>query len=311
MKCLIVDPVHEALPRQLKQMGFEPVEKPDIAPDQIAEALSDCVGLIVRSKVTVTAELIRSAHKLKFVARAGSGLDNIDVYALKSKGIALLSAPEGNRDAVGERTLGLVLALLNKIHLCDARIRQGIWDREAGRGLELGGKTVGIIGYGNMGAAFARRLLGFGCRVISYDKSGKTGEFAQPVDLEQLREEADIVSLHIPLEDGNRGLCDDAYLSAFKKNIFLVNTSRGEIVPLAALCRALKSGKVRGAALDVLENEKLHSLTPEQREHFDYLCSLPQVVLSPHVAGWSIESYERISLVLAKKIQDWLHENPL
>jgi D-3-phosphoglycerate dehydrogenase len=226
------------------------------------------------------------------------------VEACRQRNIALFNAPEGNRVAVAEHALGMLLCLFNKLHLADRQVRGGTWDREGNRGVELMGKTVGIIGYGNTGREFARRVNAFGCPVLAYDKyqQGYGDPFAEESTLEAIYEQADVLSLHVPLTPETLGWVDENFLGRFRKEIYLVNTARGEIVPLAGLMAALESGKVHGACLDVLENEKLATLNPTQRAAFDALAASDRVLLTPHVAGWTHESYRKINLVLVEKI---------
>lgn len=304
-KILIIDEVHPSLFPMLEAIGIAYDYRPDIKPMEVCEALKDFDGLIVRSKMRITADTIRLADKLKFVARAGAGLDNIDAEALQMRGIALFGANEGNRQAVGEHALGMLLSLMRNIARGDRQVREKVWLREENRGEEIGGKNVGIIGYGNMGQSFAKVLSGFGCRILAYDRFApeKVGAPAEQVSLEVLQEEADIVSLHIPYLPENRAFADDSFFSGFRKPIWFMNTSRGEVVDHTALVQHLKSGKVKGAALDVLENEKLHTLTGPQTQDFAYLSQSGNVVLTPHIAGWTHESYVKINEVLAEKIQ--------
>lgn len=251
--------------------------------------------------------LYDAAPKLRFIARAGAGVDQIDEKELERRGITLINAPEGNRDAVGEHTLGMLLCLLNKIQLANVEVRQKIWDREGNRGIEIKGKTVGIIGYGNMGKAVAKRLQGFECQVLAHDiRPVRQDGNATLVPMETIWEQADIVSYHIPLNEHNFGLVDEAYFEKFKKPIFLVNMARGEIMPLRVIRYAMERGIVRGAALDVLENEKLNTFTPEQETAFQWLAAQPNVIFTPHVGGWTFESYDRINRVLVEKVQQLL-----
>jgi D-3-phosphoglycerate dehydrogenase / 2-oxoglutarate reductase len=304
LKVLIIDQMHPNIVPLLEEKGFAVSYRPDTPAVEVPQLLEPYEVLVLRSKLPITAELLQYAPNLKAIGRAGAGLDQIDLAEVERRGIVLAHAAEGNRDAVAEHALGMLLCLLNKLHLADRQVRQGQWLREANRGWELGGKTVGIIGYGCMGQAFARRLSGFGCRVMAYDthKTGYGTAAVEEVSLEELQQQADIVSLHIPLSEQNRGLIDEAYLNNFKKNILLINTSRGEVLPLAGLVQALKSGKVWAASLDVLENEKLQQLSPGQQQNFEYLISSESVLLSPHVAGWTHESYEKINQVLVQKL---------
>jgi D-3-phosphoglycerate dehydrogenase len=248
------------------------------------------------------------ATNLQFIARAGAGLDQIDLVEVRQRNITLLNAPEGNRYAVAEHTLAMLLSLLNNLRRGDAEVRNKIWNREGNRGTELYQKTVGIIGYGNMGSAVAKCLSGFGCRILAYDKYHPTlqDNFAESVDLETIFADTDILSLHIPLTHETYNLLNNSYLAKFKKPIYIINTARGEIINLADLVENLENGKVKGACLDVLENEKLANLSSNQQATFDKLVNLQQVIFSPHVAGWTHESYIRINEVLVEKIAIWL-----
>ncbi len=309
LKCLIVDEMHESILDMLQEIGLEVCYFPSLDRNEILDLVGDFDGLLVRSKVYVDNALLQKASRLQFIGRAGAGLDNIDVAAVEARGIQLFHAAEGNRDAVGEHAVGMLLGLMNKMLIADSQVRQKIWNREGNRGYEIHGKTVGIIGYGNMGQAFAQRLTGFGCRVIAYDKYVATidSTYATQVSLEQLQSEADIVSFHIPLTQETRGLVNYEYLNGFAKPIWLVNTARGEILELKDLILLLDKQKIQGAALDVLQNEKLHALNPAQAEVFNDLVKRTNVLLTPHVAGWTYESYFKINQVLAKKISSFVN----
>ncbi|MCS7018331.1 MAG: NAD(P)-dependent oxidoreductase [Cytophagales bacterium] len=301
---LIIDEMHPSLTNLLQQAGFNTNYAPQITRAEILAILPAYHVLIVRSKTPIDAELIHRAAALQVVARAGAGTDQIDIAALQARNIALINAPEGNRDAVGEHAVGMLLALMNKLLQADCQVRQKIWDREANRGYELMNKTVGIIGYGNTGQAFAQKLSGFGCRVLAYDKykSGFSDTYAAEATLEQLWAEAEILSLHIPLTAETRGWVNESFFDKFIHPVWFINTARGEIAPLAAIRAALQSGKLRGACLDVLEQEKLDQLTPAQAADFEWLTQQNNVLFSPHVAGWTYESYERINRVLVEKL---------
>ncbi|WP_439882241.1 NAD(P)-dependent oxidoreductase [Pontibacter sp. MBLB2868] len=305
---LIIDEMHPSIIEMLDSIGVKAVYMPAIKPAQVGEALAGFDGLIVRSKMRITAETLKHADRLKFVARAGAGVDNIDTEALQERGIALVAANEGNRQAVGEFALGLLLALMRNIALGDNQVRNKVWMREENRGEELGGKTVGIIGFGNMGQSFAQVLGGFGCRILAYDKFApeKICDPYERVTLEQLMAEADVVSLHIPYIPENLGFADDTFFGLLAKPVWFMNTSRGDVVQQSALVAHLKSGKLKGAALDVLENEKLATLTGRQQEEFDYLAKAENVILTPHIAGWTHESYVKINEVLVAKIKSLL-----
>lgn len=307
-RILIIDELHPSMFPMLQNLGVEAVYKPDIKPEEVKAALAGMNGLIVRSKMRITTDTVAQADKLKFVARAGAGLDNIEVEALEQMGIPVLGANEGNSQAVGEFTLGLLLSLLRNISHSHQQVQGKVWLREENRGEELHTQTVGIIGFGNMGQSFARVLAGFGCRVLAYDRffPEKVSLPVERVSLEELQEEADVVSLHIPYIHENLRFADDAFFGAFRKPVWFLNTSRGDVVDQQALLQHLKSGAVKGAALDVLENEKLHTLTEQQQVDFSYLASAPNVILTPHIAGWTHESYIKINEVLVQKIQHLL-----
>jgi D-3-phosphoglycerate dehydrogenase len=305
-RVLIIDEMHESIVPLLEEKGYQPDYRPAITPAQILDVLADYEVMLIRSKLPITAQVLDAGPTLKVIGRAGAGLDQIDLEEVTRRNIALLHAAEGNRDAVAEHALGMLLCLFNKLNLADRQVRQGVWLREENRGIELMGKTVGIVGYGRMGEAFARRLSGFGCRVMAYDisRKGFASELVEEVSLEALQQEADVLSLHIPLTAQNRGLVNGDYLNAFSKSIYLINTGRGEVLPLQDLVQALKSGKVKAAALDVLENEKLQQLSPQQQHNFEYLITCENVLLSPHVAGWTQESYKKINQVLVQKLEE-------
>ena len=305
LKCLVVDKMHESIVPMLEAAGYHPVYRPDITRQEILEIIADFDGLIIRSKTGVDAALIEKATRLQFIGRAGAGLDQLDVDLLNKKGIRILNAPEGNRDALGEHTIGMLLCLFNKIHLANSQVKAGIWDREGNRGVELMGKTVGLVGYGNMGQAFAKRLSSFGCKVLAYDKyvPDFKSDFAVPANMEAIFNEAEVLSFHTPLTPETRGLFDEAYMAKFKKPFYLVNTARGEIAPFSTIVGGIQAGKIAGAVLDVLENEKLQKLSPEQQGHFEFLAHSPKVLMTPHVAGWTFESYEKINEVLIEKIK--------
>ncbi|PRY05370.1 D-3-phosphoglycerate dehydrogenase [Pontibacter ummariensis] len=303
-RVLIIDEMHPSIFPMLENIGLEADYRPDIKPAEVREALQGFEGLVVRSKMRITAETLELAQSLNYVARAGAGVDNIDVQALQERGIALVSANEGNRQAVGEFALGALLALMRNMNRSDRQVREKVWLREENRGEEISGKTVGIIGFGNMGQSFARVLAGFNCRLLAYDRYApdKVKEPVLHVPLETIQAEADIVSLHIPYLPENLHLANDAFFSGFQKPVWFVNTSRGDVVDQAALVKHLRAGTLKGAALDVLENEKLQTLTAQQQENFSYLATSDQVILTPHIAGWTHESYLKINEVLVAKI---------
>ncbi len=305
MKVLVIDEMHESITPLLNELNIEVNYMPQITRQEIISIIENYEGLIVRSKTYIDAELLQNAKNLKFVARAGAGIDNVEVEALEKRNVQLINAPEGNRDALAEHAIGMLLSLFNKINTADQEVRSGKWDREGNRGVELMGKTVGLLGFGNMGSAFAKRLSSFGCKILAYDaeKTGFSNDYVEEVNLEKMQAEAQILSLHIPMNAQNKGIVNYDFLTKFKKLDYIINTSRGEVLILKDLLKFLKSGKIKGAALDVLENEKINSLNKDELSVFQILTSLKQVILTPHIAGWSFESYEKINRVLTQKIK--------
>lgn len=301
---LIADEMHLSLMPMLVKLGFMPDYQPKIGRAEIIENLNNYIGLIIRSKTFVDAELLQNAQQLRFIGRAGAGLDLIDIPYVESKNIALFAANEGNRVAVAEHVLGMTLCLMNNILIADREVRSGVWEREKNRGFELMGKTVGIIGYGNNGSETAKRFRAFGCKVLAFDKykSGFSDEFVEESSMDRIFKEVDILSLHIPLTSESNKWVDAKFLSKFSKNIILINAARGEIVSLNDLAKSITNGKVRGACLDVLENEKLQKLSDEQKASFEKLTASERVIFTPHIAGWTFESYIKINEVLIEKI---------
>ncbi|MFN4145341.1 MAG: NAD(P)-dependent oxidoreductase [Runella sp.] len=306
MNVLIVDEIHPSLFEMLDSLDLKYSYLPHLKRADILNHIADYEGLIIRSKTRVDTEILAVASRLRFVARAGAGLDLIDLEAVQKRNIRLFAANEGNCDAVAEHTVGLLLGLMAHIAKADREIRQGIWQREPNRGIELMGKTVGVIGYGFNGRATAQRLSGFGCRILAFDKylTNYGDEFATEASLSQIMKEAQVVSLHIPLTHETRHLVNDAFINQMAHPFFLLNISRGEVVDLEAVVRGMKEGKIMGAGLDVLENEKLDQLTPSQKAIVDYLRNSDKVILTPHVAGWTQESYVKINEVLVRQIAE-------
>lgn len=307
-RILIADDMHECIIPLLKDLGYEPVYMPVIDREGILKLLHEFEGLIIRSKTAVDRELIDAGTNLKFVARAGAGMDKVDEDYLIEKGIKAINAPEGNRDALGEHALGLLLALLHKIPSSNDEIKHGTWDREGNRGIELKGKIVGIYGVGNMGMSFAKKLRGFDCEIIGFDKFKGVfpGDFIKNVELDELMERTEILSIHVPLNAETRQLFTESYLRKFKNLKVLINTARGEVLNTDGLINLLEDGTLYGAGLDVLENEKLDSYSENEKAQFNKLTSFPNVLISPHVGGWTYESYQRISEVIAQKIKEEL-----
>ncbi len=289
-------------------MGFDCQTDTNSSKEAISERVGEYIGIVLRSRFSIDKPFLEKATGLRFIAREGVGLEHIDTAFAEHRGIRVLYSPEGSRDTVAEHALGLLLCLMNNLACADRQVRSGQWERESNRGTELKGKTVGILGYGNMGSAFAQRLAGFDVKVLAYDKfkSGYGDRYAQEAALQQLFDEADVLSIHIPYLTENRYFIDGAFLRNFRKNIYLVNTARGMVLHTADLVACLQSGKVLGAALDVLEYEEtsFDRFRPEKLpEPFEYLKEAGNVVLSPHIAGWSFESKEKHGLVLAGKIR--------
>lgn len=302
---LIVDDIHPVFIERVEAAGYQCDYRPAIKPAEALEILAGYAGLVMRSKFKLDRQYIDAGKNLRFVCRAGAGMDNIDESYAVGKGIELINAPEGNADAVGEHAISMLLSLMNNLNTADAQVRSGIWDREGNRGYELKGKTVGIIGYGFMGKSFARKLSGFGVNVIAYDKykTGFSDEYAREVSMEEIVKHSDVLSLHIPLTAETSGMVNEEYLFHFKKQIFLINTSRGKAVQTTAVLKAISQGKILGAGLDVLEIEKFPILAEQQ--WFDQLRKSGKVILTPHVAGWTFESYRKISEVMAEKLLAW------
>lgn len=303
-KLLIIDDLEESFQIEAEQMGYQVDYVPNITKAEALAVLHEYDGVAVRSKFNFDKEVIDKGTKLKFIARAGAGMDNIDEAYAAEKNIALINAPEGNRDAVAEHAMGMLLSLMNKLRQADMQVRNKLWDREGNRGYELMGKTVAIIGYGNNGSALAKRLKGFGVKVLAYDKykTGFSDEYAQEASMEEVVKHADVLSLHIPLTRETRQLVNDEYLRHFKKPIFFLSLARGEITNTRSILNGIKAGRILGAGLDVLEVEKFPKLG--EQAWYNDLINEPKVLLSPHVGGWTFESYRKISEVLAAKLKN-------
>lgn len=307
-KVLFIDSVHPILKKGLEKEGWQCDWCVDDSIDEINSKIGNYDGVVIRSKFPMNKEMIDISIKLKFIARSGAGLENIDVDYATSKGIKIFNSPEGNRDAVGEQALGMLLSLFQNLNQADAQVRKGIWDREGNRGIELKGKTVGIIGFGNMGKAFAQRLRGFECKVLAYDKyvSGFGNEFVQEVTLNQLQDQADVISFHTPLTKETHYYFNSIFIEKCKKPFYIINTSRGKVVETEAVVRGLEAGKVAGACLDVLEYESSsfeNNFLENTPSPMSYLIQSDKVILSPHVAGWTKESYIKLSLFLLEKVR--------
>jgi D-3-phosphoglycerate dehydrogenase len=307
MKVLFLDSVHEILQERLTAAGYSCIEGYDMSLDKCKEEAKTAIGIVIRSRIPMDAHFLDLAPNLKFIARSGAGMENIDLAYCAKRNIQLFNAPEGNRNAVAEHALGMLLSLFNKLHTADREVRSGVWDREGNRGIELDGKKVGIIGYGNNGSAFAKKLRGFDVEVLVYDKykTDVGNQFVKEVSLEQLYQEADVLSFHIPQNEETIFWANTDFFSKVQKPFYLINLSRGKIVKIEALLEAIRTGKVLGACLDVLEFEKAsfeNMFDGNMPAAFKELLTSDKVILSPHVGGWTHESYFKLSDVLADKI---------
>jgi D-3-phosphoglycerate dehydrogenase len=308
IKVLHIDSNNPILWNELENAGFENHADFKSSKEEIENKIHDYNGIVIRSRFKIDKRFIDKGANLQFIARVGAGLESIDCDYAQTKGIALIAAPEGNRNAVAEHSLGMILSLFNNLNQADNEVRAGEWNRESNRGYELDGRTVGIIGYGNMGKAFAKKLKGFDTEVLCYDiQKGLGDENARQVSLQELQQKSDVLSLHIPWTPETDKMVDSAFINAFAKPFWIMNTSRGKNIVTADLAQAIEAGKVLGAGLDVLEYEKLsfetlfrQETTPEA---FQYLLNSPKVILTPHIAGWTFESHERLAQVIVDKIK--------
>lgn len=310
MKILHLDSNHPLLIHQLQLAGFQNEEEYIASKEEVESKIQDYEGVVIRSRFAIDKTFLDKAKNLKFIGRVGAGLENIDVEYAKEHKIQLFNAPEGNRNAVGEHALGMILSLFNKMNIADKSVRDGQWLREEHRGIELDGKTVGIIGYGNMGRAFAKKLRGFAVEVLCYDiLEDVENSDATQVELEEFFEKTDILSLHTPQTPETIGMINKKFINQFKKPFWLINTARGKSVITADLVEALKNGKILGAGLDVLEYEKtsfenLFTSKKDMPKEFKELLKMDNVILSPHVAGWTVESKEKLAQTIVDKIKE-------
>lgn len=307
MNVLFIDTTHEILPQKLEEMGFQCDYFADYKYQDYLNCIADYDGVVIRSKIKMDKPILEQAKKLKFIGRVGAGMENIDVEFAESLGIACLNSPEGNRDAVAEHALGMILALRNHLVRVNTEVRNGIWIREENRGFELKGKTLAIIGYGNMGKAFAQRLQGFEMNVVAHDKykTNFSDQYAQEVELEEVFKQADIISYHVPLTAETRYMFNAEFISQMTRPFYLINTARGPVVNTADLMKGIEAGQVLGAALDVLEFEGVSFEKLKEDElpdSFRKLVSSDQVLLSPHIAGWTVESNIKLSSFIVEKI---------
>ena len=313
VKILHIDSNHPLLWEQLEQAGFNNEADFTSSKSEIETKIQNYHGIVIRSRFKIDKAFIDKAINLKFIARVGAGLESIDCEYAISKNIYLIAAPEGNRNAVGEHALGMLLSLMNKLNRADKLVREGKWIREGNRGHELDGKTIGLIGYGNMGKSFAKKLRGFDVKVLCYDILANVGDAnAQQVSLQELQQKADVLSLHIPWTPETDKMINTNFINAFAKPFWFINTSRGKNVVTDDLVTALQSGKIIGAGLDVLEYEKLSfenlflSSRAQSRElpiAFEYLLQSENILLTPHIAGWTFESHQKLAQIIVDKIK--------
>ena len=316
-KIAFIDTVHPVLQEGLEKLGWQCTDFTATSKEQILAVIHDYNGIVIRSRFSMNKDFLDKATALEFIARSGAGMENIDIDYCANRKIELFNAPEGNRNAVAEHALGMLLALFNNLNRCDEEVRKGRWERERNKGVELDGKTIGLIGYGNNGSAFAKKLSGFDVQILAYDKykTGFGNEFVKESSWQEIYAQADVLSFHIPQNQETLALFDDRCLNNFAKSIYLINLSRGKIVKTLTVKNGIEGGKILGACLDVLEYEQssfenMFDKLDDLPEEFKFILQSDKVILSPHVGGWTHESYYKLSSVLLEKIENWASESP-